>query len=379
MPANTQPGEFDLIARYFHRAKPLRHAALGVGDDCALLQPPPGHMLAISTDTLLAGCHFFADVDAAALGHKALAVNLSDLAASGAQPLAFVLALTLPAAHADWLAAFARGLHALADAHGCELIGGDTTRGPLAITVTVLGSVPQGQAVLRSGARVGDDIYVSHPAGQGLGDARLALHLLQAQRALQDPHAWHGQAAHAAHAATAPLAPAQRASLLQATRQRLETPTPRIALGLALRGVASSCMDLSDGLQGDMRHILAASGVGAVLHAQPFADDAEAGEACGGSAKHAAAHSGLLAACSPAVLALGAEHALQYALAGGDDYELLFTAPVQQRMRIAQIASQLGLQLTRIGRIEQEPGLRLQQVDGSRMCIQANGFDHFAA
>ena len=376
MPANTQPGEFDLIARYFHRAKPLRHAALGVGDDCALLQPPPGHMLAISTDTLLAGSHFFADVDAAALGHKALAVNLSDLAANGAQPLVFVLALTLPAAHADWLAAFARGLHALADAHGCELIGGDTTRGPLAITITVLGSVPQGQAVLRSGARVGNDIYVSHPAGQGLGDARLALHLLQAQRALQDPHASHGQAA---HAATAPLAPAQRASLLQATRQRLETPTPRIALGLALRGVASSCMDLSDGLQGDMRHILAASGVGAVLHAQPFADDAEAGEARGGSAKHAAAHSGLLAACGPAVLALGAEHALQYALAGGDDYELLFTAPVQQRMRIAQIASQLGLQLTRIGRIEQEPGLRLQQADGSRMCIQANGFDHFAA
>ena len=370
MPHRTL-SEFALIARYFQRPNPLRHALLGVGDDCALMQPPAGELLAISTDTLVAGRHFFDDVDPATLGHKALAVNLSDLGASGAQPLACTLALTLPVVDDAWLAAFARGLYALADASGCELIGGDTTRGPLSITLTVWGSVPQGQALLRSGARAGDDIYVSHRAGQGLGDARLALHLLQAQR---------GQMADAAAmAAIAALNEAQQAELLQATRHRLEMPEPRIALGLALRGVASACMDISDGLQGDICHILHASGVGATLHAVPdeavpFAD--AAGDA--GTNTDAASH-GLLAASSPALRSLGAATAVSYVLAGGDDYELLFTAPPEQRARILQIARQTGLHLTRVGRIDAEPGLRLHQMNGRRVCISANGFDHFAA
>ena len=373
MPANNRLGEFDLIARYFQRRHPLHHAALGVGDDCALLRPPAGELLAISTDSLVAGHHFFDDVPPAALGHKALAVNLSDLAASGAQPLACVLALTLPAVDEAWLADFTQGLYTLADAHGCELIGGDTTRGPLAISVTVLGSVPPGQALLRSGAQVGDDIYVSHRMGQGLGDARLALHLLQAQRGLPVADGVAG------------LDVSQRAALLHATRPRLEQPEPRTALGLALRGVASACMDISDGLQGDLRHILAASGVGATLHAAPdgFADEAgTAGDQDAGGAvayPHPHVPSGLLAACSPAVRSLGDDQAVAYALAGGDDYELLFTAPVQQRAQLARIAEQTGLQLTRVGRIEAEPGLRLRQLGGQRVSVAANGFDHFAA
>ena len=359
--AHTPLSEFALIDRYFRRATPLRHAALGVGDDCALLPLPAGEMLAISTDTLVAGRHFFDDVNPAALGHKALAVNLSDLAATGARPLACMLALTLPAVDDAWLAAFAQGLHALADASGCELIGGDTTGGPLSITITVLGGVPHGQALLRSGARAGDDIYASHRTGQGLGAARLALHLLQAQR---------GQAP---ESAIVRLDAAQKTALLHATRQQLEAPEPRTALGLALRGVASACMDISDGLQGDLRHILHASGVGATLYASAAAEPDAARERPNDGA------CGLLAASSPVLHALGHGQALHYALAGGDDYELLFTAPAQQRAQVAHIARQTGLQLTRIGRIEQEPGLRLRQADGRNVCIQANGFDHFRA
>ena len=227
-------GEFELIARHFKR--PVRRAALGVGDDCALLSPRPGMQLAVSSDMLVEGRHFFPDVDPEALGHKALAVNLSDLAACGAEPLAFTLALALPHADDAWLAAFAKGLFALADAHGCELVGGDTTRGPLNICITVFGEVPTGQALLRSGAKVGDDIYVSGH----LGDARLALEALQG------------------HIALPPEA-------LAAARLRLEQPTPRVALGQALRGVASSALDVSDGLLGDLGHILRASGTGACI------------------------------------------------------------------------------------------------------------------
>ena len=209
-------GEFDLIARYFTR--PVRRAALGVGDDCALLALAPGMQLAVSSDMLVEGRHFFADVAPEALGHKALAVNLSDLAACGARPLAFTLALALPHIDEAWLAGFSRGLLALADEHACELIGGDTTQGPLNICITVFGEVPAGQALLRSGARPGDDLYVSGT----LGDARLALEALQGRITLP-------------------------ADLLAQARQRLERPTPRVALGQALRGVASSAMDVSDG------------------------------------------------------------------------------------------------------------------------------------
>ncbi len=201
-------GEFDLIARYFTRpARPGCAVALGVGDDCALLAPTPGMQLAISSDMLVEGRHFFADVDPEALGHKALAVNLSDLAACGARPLAFTLALSLPRVDEAWLEGFSRGMWTLADAHGCELVGGDTTQGPLNICITVVGEVPPGQALLRSGARPGDDIYVSGT----LGDARLALEALLDHTPLP-------------------------ADVLARARPRLERPTPRVALGLALRG-----------------------------------------------------------------------------------------------------------------------------------------------
>ena len=226
--------EFDLIARYFTR--PAARAVLGVGDDCALLLPSPGMQLAISSDMLVEGRHFFADVDPFSLGHKALAVNLSDLAACGARPLAFTLALALPRVDEAWLKPFSRGLLALADAHGCELVGGDTTQGPLNICITVFGEVPRGQALLRSGARAGDDLYVSGT----LGDARLALEVLRGRVAASAP-------------------------VLAAARLRLEQPTPRVALGLALRGLATAAIDVSDGVLGDLGHILKLSGVGATV------------------------------------------------------------------------------------------------------------------
>jgi thiamine-monophosphate kinase len=229
-------GEFELIDRYFKR--PARRAALGVGDDCALLAPAPGMQLAVSSDMLIEGRHFLSTVDPFKLGHKALAVNLSDLAACGAKPLAFTLALALPQADEAWLEGFSRGLFALADAHDCELIGGDTTRGPLAICITVFGEVPPGQALLRSGARAGDDLYVSGT----LGDARLALEVFRGTRSLpQAVFRWEARAS------------------------AWSTPTPRVALGLALRGVATSAADISDGLVGDLGHILKASRVGACI------------------------------------------------------------------------------------------------------------------
>ena len=324
-------GEFELIARHFKR--PVRRAALGVGDDCALLSPRPGMQLAVSSDMLVEGRHFFPDVDPEALGHKALAVNLSDLAACGAEPLAFTLALALPHADDAWLAAFAKGLFALADAHGCELVGGDTTRGPLNICITVFGEVPTGQALLRSGAKVGDDIYVSGH----LGDARLALEALQG------------------HIALPPEA-------LAAARLRLEQPTPRVALGQALRGVASSALDVSDGLLGDLGHILRASGTGACIDTSITMN--------------------LIAVSAYSISARGqidTELLHQCTLAGGDDYELAFTAPVARRAAVAAAAQASGTPVTRIGRIEAEPGLRLVDAQGRPVVQRYASFDHFAA
>lgn len=325
-------GEFDLIARYFTR--PVRRAALGVGDDCALLAPKPGMQLAVSSDMLVEGRHFFAGTDPERLGHKALAVNLSDLAACGARPLAFTLALALPRVDEHWLAGFSHGLLALADAHGCELVGGDTTQGPLNICITIFGEVPTGAALLRSGARPGDDIYVSGT----LGDARLALDALQGL------------------APAAALPP----ECLAAARLRLEAPTPRVALGLALRGVATSALDVSDGLLGDLGHILRASGVGACIDTSMTID--------------------LIAASAYSISARGQfdpNYLHQCTLAGGDDYELAFTAPAAQRGAVAAAAQASATPVTRIGCIEAAPGLRLVDAQGQPVANRYASFDHF--
>jgi thiamine-monophosphate kinase len=323
-------GEFDLIARYFTRpARPGGAVSLGVGDDCALLTPTAGTQLAISSDMLVEGRHFFADADPRSLGHKALAVNLSDLAACGARPVAFTLALALPQADEAWLQAFSDGLLALADAHGCELIGGDTTRGPLNLCITVFGEVPAGQALLRSGARAGDDVWVSGT----LGDARLALEALQGRIALP-------------------------ADLLAAARTRLEAPMPRVALGQALRGLASAALDVSDGLLGDLGHILRASGVGATLEAPRILR-------CMAAATH------------PAVNHLPAELLHQCALAGGDDYELAFTAPTAHRAAVQDAGRHCGIPVTCIGTIEAQPGLRVVGASGQPLALRYASFDHF--
>jgi thiamine-monophosphate kinase len=318
-------GEFDLIARYFTR--PARRSPLGVGDDCALLAPAAGMQLAVSCDMLVEGRHFLSTVEPARLGHKALAVNLSDLAACGARPLAFTLALSLPAVDEAWLAGFARGLFALADAHGCELVGGDTTRGPLNLCITVFGEVPAGAALLRSGARAGDDVWVSGT----LGDARLALEVFRGSLALP-------------------------ADLFELARGRMEQPTPRVALGLALRGIATAAVDLSDGLAGDLGHVLRASGVGACLDADAAA--------------------GLLAIGDTAGLDLAARRACT--LAGGDDYELAFTAPASARAAVERAGRASATPVTRIGAIEAEAGLRLVDAQGAAVTQRFASFDHFA-
>ncbi len=346
-------GEFDLIERYFKR--PERAAArsapvaLGIGDDCALLQPRPNTQLAISSDMLVEGRHFFADVDPAALGHKALAVNLSDLAACGAKPIAFTLALALPEVNEPWLAAFSQGLFALADAHGCELVGGDTTRGPLNICITIFGEVPvingQSQALLRSGAQVGDDVYVSG----NLGEARLALEVMRGNLSMPDDH-------------------------FATIRQRLERPTPRVALGLALRGIATSAIDVSDGLLGDLGHILKRSNVGASLEMEAFdtmqlvakyAIDTKAG----GQINHKTAQNHDLSLQNTLI---------GYILAGGDDYELAFTAPPAARAQVQAAAREAQTLVTRTGQIESEAGLRLVDQSGNAVQNHWKSFDHFA-
>lgn len=331
-------GEFDLIARYFTR--PVHRAALGIGDDCALLQPAPGTQMAISCDMLVQGRHFFADTDPRQLGHKCLAVNLSDLAACGAKPLAFTLALALPEVNEPWLAAFAQGLFALADAHGCELIGGDTTAGPLNICITVFGEVPvvngQSQALLRSGARAGDDLYVSGT----LGDARLALEAQQGKLTVPD-------------------------TVLTAARERLQMPTPRVALGQALRGIAGAAIDVSDGFMGDLGHILERSRVGATVQVNQLVQ-------CIGC------YTGSGSAEPAAGIHLSAEQWRTLALAGGDDYELLFTAAPGQRAAVVAAAQVSQTPVRRIGQIDAAAGLRLLDAQGLALPNHYASFDHFA-
>jgi len=319
-------GEFELIARYFTRPVPAGRpdVALAVGDDCALLRPGAHEDWAVSTDTLVEGVHFLPDVDPAALGHKALAVNLSDLAACGAAPRCFFLALALPRVDEAWLEPFARGMLALADEHGCVLAGGDTTRSPhgVVVTITVVGAVPRGAALLRSGARPGDDLWVSGTLGDGALD-------LAAKR---------GE----------PLAGGLPAGAVG----RLERPQPRVSLGLQLRGLATAAIDVSDGLLGDLGHILERSGVGARVEwlAVPRSD----------------------------AMRLQTE-ALQRrcALAGGDDYELLFSAPAARREDVARAGAAAGVGVTRIGEVTTTGRLEVVDADGRAMDTAPRAFDHF--
>ena len=308
------PSEFELIRKYFTRAP--RHAVRGVGDDAALLRPAPGFDLAISTDMLLEGRHFAPGADPRSLGHKSLAVNLSDMAATGATPRWATLAIAFPAADERWLAAFTDGFFALADRSGVDLVGGDTTRGPLSICVGILGEVPQGLALSRSGARPGDDIWVSGElGGAALGLARPEI----------------------AAAAT-----------------RLHEPEPRVALGERLRGVATSAIDVSDGFAQDLGHILEMSGIGARVN---FAQ----------LPRH------------PSFLKIQ-DHALEQRciLSGGDDYELVFTAPPVKRSEVEALSKDLGLALSRVGTIQPgKPELVLMDDRGKSITAE-RGFDHFA-
>lgn len=327
------PSEFDLIKHYFTRAPDPgtdptdTRIGLGIGDDCALLSPGAGMTLAVSTDMLVEGRHFVAGADAEALGHKALAVNLSDLAAMGARPLAFTLALALPDADPHWLAGFARGMFALADQHACRLIGGDTTAGPRNLCITVFGELPAGAALRRDAARPGDEIWVSGT----LGDARLALAGLLGGRPID-------------------------ATLLAQAAPRLHRPVPRIALGIALRGIAHAAIDLSDGFSGDLGHILARSQCGATVDV----DALPAGP--------------VLRSCEAS---LGTALRRDWTLAGGDDYELCFTAPAERHAAVRAAALAAQTPVTCVGRIDAEPGLRLQDADGRPLHLSPASFDHF--
>ncbi|MDR9435692.1 MAG: thiamine-phosphate kinase [Thiohalophilus sp.] len=318
--------EFDIIARYFAQATPGREdVVLGIGDDAAVIEPPAGQQLVVAIDTLVAGVHFPLDTEPYDIGWKALAVNLSDLAAMGAEPAWLTLALTLEHNDEDWLAAFSRGLADLAGQYGLQLVGGDTTRGPLTITVQVAGYLPPGQALTRQGAAPGDEIWVSGT----LGDAALGLRLMQGEL-------------DASSSASEELC------------RRLNRPQPRLALGRALRGMASSCIDISDGLLADLGHLCAAADCGAGLQ---YAD---------------------LPLSSAARQLIATDPGLgELPLIGGDDYELCFTAPASQHAAIRSLVTQLDCPLTCIGQIESEHGIRCQEQDGRTRNVSGHGYRHF--
>jgi thiamine-monophosphate kinase len=311
--------EFDLIRRHFTRAAP--NAVLGVGDDAAIVRPTLGCDLHVSTDMLVEGRHFFADVCPEALGHKALAVNLSDMAAMGATPRWVTLALALPRLDEAWAAAFARGFFALAAEHGVSVVGGDTTRGLLTLSVTIFGETPHGQALRRDAAQVGDDIWVSGQLGL-------------AAAALQQRLSGSGE-----------VLPAD--CLL-----KLERPQPRVALGQALLGVAHAALDVSDGFAADLSHILARSGVGAEVWVEAL----------------------------PTHPQLAAQRArwLPAIAAGGDDYELCFTAAPAQAAAVQAAAAQAGVAVHKVGRIVAGGGLRLLDASGQVVALERLGYDHFA-
>jgi thiamine-monophosphate kinase len=315
-------GEFDLIRRFFTR--PHSTAILGIGDDAALLAVSPGKALAVSTDMLVSGRHFFPDADPYLLGRKSLAVNLSDLAAMGAMPRWVTLSLALPAADEGWLAPFADGFFSMADQHHVELVGGDTTQGPLNICVQIMGEIDADCALRRDGAKVGDVVWIS---GE-LGGAALALRYLRGEIS---------------------LTPESAARCIA----RLHNPAPRVALGLALQGIAHSAIDLSDGLSGDLGHVLTRSNVGANVRCNDLP-----------------CHRDL----APHRDELWGRQAL---LAAGDDYELCFTAAIDQTEAIQAISRRLKLPLTAIGEITAELGLTVRDIDGNACDLKFNAFEHF--
>jgi thiamine-monophosphate kinase len=314
--------EFELIARYFTR--PTRHTVLGVGDDAALLAPTPGCELAASTDMLVEGVHFFAGADAESLGHKALAVNLSDMAAMGATPKWAMLSLALPQVEEDWLAEFSRGFFALAEHHQVDLVGGDTTRGPRNICVQIMGEVRAGTALRRDGARVGDEVWVSGH----LGDAAAAVAHQKGDLRLEGAGLAHCLA-------------------------RLDRPVPRVALGRALVGVASAAIDISDGVVADLGHICARSGVAATVDFERLP-------------------------CSAAFMPMRNHALVVWAiLSGGDDYELCFTAAASHAAEIEALSGRTGVALTRVGRIAAGSGVQVTDAKGNLMRVERGGFDHF--
>jgi thiamine-monophosphate kinase len=321
--------EFRLIERIRElTAQPRDDVRIGIGDDAAVLAVPTGQELAVAIDTLVEGVHFPRGSAAADIGWKALAVNLSDLAAMGASPAWALLALTLPDADAKFVEGFAEGFARLAQAHRLALVGGDTTRGPLSISVAVHGFVPPGKALLRSDARAGDAVLVTGT----LGDAAAGLHALQQPWRDDDP----------------------RAGLREFLIGRLNRPTPRLAAGAALRGQANACIDISDGLLADLGHVCVASGVGAEIDVA-------------------------LLPRSPALMALYDEAgATQFALCGGDDYELCFTVPAARVAELQAGLARLGCGATKIGRIVEGEGVRVRAADGSWLATDRPGWEHFA-
>ncbi len=332
-------GEFDLIQHFFKAGADAMHSngekviALGIGDDCALLKLSAGEEIAITSDMLVEGRHFFINANPELLGRKALAVNLSDLAAMGARPIGFTLAIALPKVDTVWLEAFTKGLFAIANQHSCPLIGGDTTAGPLTISITAFGSIPSGKAIRRSSAKVGDDIWVSGT----VGDARLALAALRHEMNLPE-------------------------SDLRQVEHRMHNPTPRIELGIKVRDIASAALDISDGLLGDLQHILKQSEVSAEV----FLDQLP--------------KSATLQKQSESIQN-------KFAASGGDDYEICFTAPIEKRDAIDRISKALNLPLTRIGSIREKiaatPKLRLLNKNGdlldeTKSAALLKSFDHFA-
>lgn len=317
--------EFNIIAQYF--TKPTDHTDLGVGDDAALIRVADGMQLAISADMLVAGTHFFADAAPYDIGWKVLAVNVSDMAAMGAQPKWATLAIALPSIDEAWLAEFSRGFFACAQAFNVDLVGGDTTRGPLTVSVQIMGEVPIGKGFRRDGAKAGEDIWVSG----SLGDAALALAILQ--NSYKTDANW-------------------QEDELSKWLQCLNRPQPRAMLGLALRGLATSCIDISDGLLADLGHILNASNLGATIHLEQFPVSFY-------NMNH-----------------LDDQMIQQFVLAGGDDYELCFTAPKSKKTEINQLSQQMNLTISCIGETQESAGL-VVRYHHQIITPHKKGFDHF--